>query len=239
MVGGTVSDVVEERRTIFPAAPWLWREDWAEGRVLPLEKPGSAAGSLTGYWIVAALALGASFLIPRTAPRGEPFWPIGAVFWGLALLLGFFGLVALYLAVKRSRAWRRFGEVWVTLETNPALLGGALRAALQSANGFPDDARANLRLVCLLCAGTRAFVTGSTTNLWEETKAAVPGNGAIPIEFHLPADRPESDPDIPRDRAQWCRWILEVSVESRSGTFVNRFTLPVFSRETVARAAGA
>jgi hypothetical protein len=237
-VEGTVSDVVKERQTSHPAEPWLWRDDWAEGRALPFEKPGSATGSLTGYWIVAALALGGSFLIPRAAPAGEPFWPVGSVLWGLALLLGVFGFVAFYLAVKRTRAWRRFGDVWIALETNPAVLGGVLRAALQSANGFPDDARASLHLVCLLCARTRLYAAGRsyTTNLWEETTGAASGNGVIPFEFHLPADCPESDPDVPTDRAQWCQWSLGVSVKSRSGTFVNRFTLPVFSRKTLGTA---
>jgi hypothetical protein len=154
--------------------------------------------------------------------------------WGLALLLGTFGVVALYLAVKRTRSARRFGEVWLALEENPSILGGKMCAAVHAANGFPEDARASLYLVCSLRSGTKAFVSGYSMNLWQESRESSAAEGAIPVEFDLPEDLPESDPDI-ASRAKWCTWDLVVTVASTSATYHGQFAVPVFKRDTVAR----
>jgi hypothetical protein len=154
----TVIDVNEDRRHAHPNEPWLWRSDWAEGRVLPFEQPGTITGSIAGFWAVAAVVLGTFWLIPRVDPPDEPFWPVGAVVWGLALLNGLFGFVALFLAVNRTRARSRCGDVWLALDSNPAILGDRLTASVRSSTPFSDGAQASLYLVCSLRAGTRAFV---------------------------------------------------------------------------------
>lgn len=212
----------------FPNEPWLWNPEWTQGRILPFEKPGTITGSITGYWIVAILALGTFHLIPQ-ATRGEPLWPVGAVFWGLGLLLGLFGFIALYMAVKRTRAWRRYGKVWLDLETNPAILGGKLVATIRAATVFPADALASLRLVCLHSSHTKSFVSGYTQNLWEASKDTSVSNGEVRVEFDLPADLPESDPDIPEGRT-WVTWDLLVMVKSADATFSGKFEVPVFKK---------
>jgi hypothetical protein len=223
-----VSKVTAERQKNYPNEPWLWNPEWAQGRILPFEKPGTIAGSITGYWIVAILVLGTFHLIPRAA-RGEPFWPVGAVFWGLGLLLGLFGFIALYMAVKRTRSWRRYGKVWLDLETNPAILGGKLIAALRAATVFPADALPSLRLVCVHCSHTKSFVSGYTENLWEASKESSVSNGEVRVSFDLPEDLPESDPDIANVRT-WYTWHLLVTVKSDAATFSGQFEVPVFKR---------
>jgi hypothetical protein len=224
----SVSKAIDERQKIYPNEPWLWNPEWAMGRILPFEKPGTITGSITGYWVLAILVLGTFHLIPRAA-RGIPFWPMGAVFWGLGLLLGFFGFIALYLAVKRTRAWRRYGQVWLDLETNPAILGGKLKANIRAATTFPSDAQVSLRLVCVQRSHTKSFVSGYTQNLWEANKESLVSNGGVPVEFDLPADLPESDPDIPSGRT-WFTWNLLVTVKSAAATFAGQFEVPVFKK---------
>jgi hypothetical protein len=223
-----VSKITDERQKTSPNEPWLWNPEWAQGRILPFEKPGTITGSITGYWIVAILVLGTFHFIPRAA-RGEPFWPVGAVFWGLGLLLGLFGFIALYMAVKRTRAWRRYGKVWLDLETNPAILGGKLVATIRAATVFPMDALASLRLVCVHRSHTKSFVSGYTQNLWEASKESSVSNGEVRVEFDLPADLPESDPDIPKGRT-WVTWDLLATVKSAAATFSGQFEVPVFKK---------
>ena len=225
---GSFGKTIDERRKVYPNEPWLWNPEWAAGRILPFEKPGTISGSITGYWAVAVLVLGTFHFIPRAA-RGIPFWPMGAVFWGLGLLLGFFGLVALYLAVKRTRAWRRYGQVRLDLETNPAVLGGKLSATVRAATAFPSDAQASLRLVCVHRNHTKSFVSGYSENVWQESKESLVSNGEVPVEFDLPKDMPESDPDIPKGRT-WFTWDLLVTVKSAAATFSGQFQLLVFKQ---------
>jgi hypothetical protein len=223
-----VSKVIDERQKNFPNEPWLWNPEWAQGRILPFEKPGTITGSITGYWIVAILTLGTFHLIPRAA-KGEPFWPVGAVFWGLGLLLGLFGFIALYMAVKRTRAWRRYGKVWLDLKTNPAILGGKLVATIRAATVFPVDAQVSLFLVCVHSSHTRSFVSGYTENRWHASKESSVSSGEVRVEFDLPEDLPESDPVIPNVRT-WYTWLLEVTVKSAAATFSGQFEVPVFKK---------
>jgi hypothetical protein len=224
----SVSKAINERQKIYPNEPWLWNPEWVTGRILPFEKPGTITGSIAGYWVLAILVLGTFHLIPRAA-SGIPFWPMGAVFWGLGLLLGLFGFIALYLAIKRTRAWRYYGQVCLELRTNPAILGGKLRAGIRAATAFPADTRASLRLVCVQRSHTRSFVSGYTQNLWEASKESSINNGEVPVEFDLPADMPESDPEIPSGQ-NWFTWDLLVTVKSAAATFSGQFQLPVFKR---------
>jgi hypothetical protein len=223
-----VSNVIGERQKNYPNEPWLWNPEWTQGRILPFEKPGTITGSIVGYWIVAILVLGTFHLIPRAA-GGEPFWPVGAVFWGLGLLLGLFGFIALYLAVKRTLAWRRYGQVWLDLETNPAILGGKLTASIRAATIFPADALASLRLVCVHRSHTKSFVSGYSQNLWDASKESSVINGEVQVEFDLPADLPESDPDISKGQT-WFTWDLIVTVKSAAATFSGQFEVPVFKK---------
>jgi len=133
------------------------------------------------------------------------------------------------VAVKRTRAWRRYGKVWLDLETNPAILGGKLVATIRAATVFPVDALASLRLVCVHRSHTKSFVSGYTQNLWEASKDSSVSNGDVRVEFELPADLPESDPDIPKGRT-WVTWDLLVTVKSAAATFSGQFEVPVFKK---------
>ena len=71
-------------------------------------------------------------------------------------------------------------------------------------------------------------------NAWEQAKETTVRGGVVPVEFDLPADMPESDPDIP-DRSQRCTWDLLVTVTTAAATFAGHFQVPVFKRESLAK----
>ncbi len=225
-----MSSANDERKKSYPNEPWLWNSEWAEGRIHPFEKPGTISGSIIGYWVLAILVLGTFHFIPRAA-KGMPFWPEGAVFWGLGLLMGLFGLIALYLAVKRTKAWKRYGQVWLALETNPGILGGKFKASIRASTPFPSDAHAHLRLVCVHHSHTKSFVSGYTENVWEASNESKVNTGIVPVEFDLPVDLPVSDPEIPSGR-NWFTWNLMVTVKSAVATFSGQFKVPVFKKNS-------
>jgi hypothetical protein len=72
-------------------------------------------------------------------------------------------------------------------------------------------------------------VSGYTQNLWEASKESLVSNGGVPVAFDLPADLPESDPDIPGGRT-WFTWNLLVTVKSAAAAFSGQFEVPVFKK---------
>ena len=152
-----MSNANDERKKSYPNEPWRWNPEWAEGRIHPFEKPGTISGSIIGYWVLAILVLGTFHLIPRAA-KGMPFWPEGAVFWGLGLLMGLFGFIALYLAVKRTKVWKRYGQSGFPLKQILVFSVANLRQTFVR-QPHSSDAHAHLRLVCVHHSHTNSFVS--------------------------------------------------------------------------------
>ena len=130
--------------------------------------------------------------------------------------------------MKRTRAWRRYSQVWLYLERNPAILGGKLRATVRAATVFPSTN--GLPPPCMRPPEPHQIVC---VWLLGEPLAGKQGilvsNGEVQVEFDLPADLPESDPDIPNGRT-WFTWDLLVSVKSTAATFSGQFSVPVFKK---------
>jgi len=225
-----VADVIEARKAQYPDEPWLWRPDWADGIAVPRATEGVA--TIVGYGIVAIAALVAAPWLATALPAEEPLWPARGVLWGLAILLASAGGAAAFLAVRRTRAHRAFGRVWMQLDTVPAFAGGILRGAIHADRPFDEGTPATLRLVCVLHARTKAYVDGYSTNVWEHATSAIVSGGVIPVEFAIPADHPESDPDIP-DRQQRCSWDFQVRIAESGATYAGVFQVPVFAKDRV------
>ena len=212
---------MDEGRTAHPEEPWLWVADWAARRVQPVEKPRS----IIGFWVIAALVFGIIPLFPRSI-QGEPFWPLGVFLWGLSLMDGFAGVAALILAVRKTLAWRRYGRVWLELETMPGILGGRFIAVLRTMEGFPSNARGFLLLTCTARGSTQTQRSYFRT-LWQGSAEISAENGAIPVAFNPPSDMPESVPDI-RDAEPWITWDLQVTVKSHGAPLTAQFRVPIF-----------
>lgn len=225
-----MADVIESRKAQFPDQPWLWRPDWADGIVVPQKTEGVA--TIVAYGILAGVALVAARYVAGALPPEEPLWPARGVLWGLAVLLAGAGCAAAFLAVRRTLAHRVFGRVWLQLDDVPALAGDVLRGTIRADRAFGDGACASLRLVCVLRARTKAYVDGYSTNVWEDATSAIVSGGVIPVEFAIPGNHPESDPDIP-DRQQRCTWDLQVRVDGNAATYAGLFQVPVFTKDRV------
>jgi len=74
--------------------------EWAMGRILPFGETGNYHRIHYRILGIGHLGIGDFSPHPRAA-RGVPSGPWGRIL-GLGLLLGFFGFIALYLAVKRT-----------------------------------------------------------------------------------------------------------------------------------------
>jgi hypothetical protein len=112
-------------RDAHPDSPWLWREDWASGRIRSSQ--GAAAAV---YGALAAGFAGSSVPLVLKAPELVHKDGIGVV-----LMPGLFPLVAILIGSQAALAtvrWLRFRGTWLELQTLPGVVGGSLRATLHT-----------------------------------------------------------------------------------------------------------
>jgi hypothetical protein len=218
----------ETLQALHPKEPWLWRRDWASGRI-----EDTTQDTLLAAWIFATLwnlvSLPSGYLGVRAALyEGKP-----AAF--MALLFPLAGMWLLVRAIKATLRYRRYGISRLELSTIPGVIGrdltGSVRATLdlQPAEGF------QLTLTCVRRVTTRSGKSSSTseTTLWQEERRVrgeqnrdYAGMGTnIPVSFALPPDAVASDPNTPNNRVLWR---LEVSATVPGVDYESIFEVPVF-----------
>jgi hypothetical protein len=217
------------RESANPASPWLWRQDWAAGRVESKNK-----SRVVGWWIAAVLA-NMLFLpvslggISKGISTQDPKYMIPAA-------LGLMGLLVLFGAIRATIGFKRFGKTYFEMASVPFLPGNRVAGTIHI--HLDTDVRhgVDLKLWC-----TRNMVTGSGKDrsvhkmpLWEESKNISPTSLAhgpldttIPVEFTIPSDALQTDHDNPNDQIQWS---LKVNADVPGMNYSDEFELPVFRK---------
>ena len=215
------------RESANPASPWLWRQDWAAGRVESKNKSRAI-----GWWIAAVLA-NMLFLpislesISTGLSTQDPKYIIPAAF-------GLLGLLVLFGAIRATIRFERFGKTYFEMPSLPFSPGSRVAGTIHI--HLDTDVRhgVDLKLWC-----TRSVVTGSGKErsthkmpLWEESKKISPNSLAhgpldtlIPVEFTIPSDAPQTNHDDPSDQIQWS---LMVNADVPGVNYSDEFELPVF-----------
>ena len=217
-------------RQQHPDAPWLWRDDWASGRI-----GGATKSRMLQAWGFAALCnlLSAPMLfagIPARMQR-DPAVAIALAFPAL-------GLGLLLWAVRETLEWRKFGASAFEMAAVPGSVGGTLAGRIQTRLARAPSTGATVRLTSY-----RRTVTGGGKNqtvtehiLWREeqvvapsTFEAGPAGLAIPVEVRIPPDARETDESNPRDSY---RWRLDVAAAIPGLDYTESFEVPVFRTST-------
>jgi hypothetical protein len=217
-----------------PAEPWMWREDWAQGR------SNSTTGSnLVTAWVFATfwnmIAWMTVVFIPLAQYQRKPVTLV-------ALLFPIVGIGLLIWAVRVTLARLEFGKTFLELGTLPAPLGREFRGTIHTR--FPQPVRDDLR-VKLSCVNR--YTTGSGDNrsttekiLWREEQtisaASVfpgPQGTMIPVSFRVPLDQRPSDSSNP---ASQIVWLIEADANVPGVDYKDVFEVPVFrTRDTPER----
>jgi hypothetical protein len=192
----------EERRRREPDQPWLWRDDWAEGRIV-----WRAIGARP-VWILALVfnaVLGAVALftpfdqVRQARPAAQ----------AALLLLPLAGLLLLAWAARRTLRGRDYGRFALAIETIPATPGGQLRGTVEAVCGEPPRDGFDVRLTCLRTKvtarpGGPGHRTTHQTPVWQTVYNAPagpsgerPGAVTIPVHFDIPEGLPETSREIP------------------------------------------
>jgi hypothetical protein len=222
---------IEALRQKNPAAPWLWRPDWAAGRV-----DDSSRATMWTAWAFAALwnliSIPSAVLGVRAALREDK--PAGYV----ALLFPLGGIGLLVRAVRATIRYRRFGISRFELTTRPGIVGHSLAGTVRTTITLrpAEGVQVALRCVRRVTSGTGDNRSTSESTLWEEeirvqgqvSRDASGMGTTIPVAFAIPADATACDD---RDSDNRVLWRLEVSASVPGVDYAASFEVPVFRTE--------
>lgn len=223
-----------ERRALaaerHPGEPWLWRPDWAQGRIEDTERRGQyLLWILTVLWNLVALPTG--FIAIRAAlQQGNRLALIG-------LLFPVIGAGLLVAAVRATWRERKFGVSVLELATTPGVVGHGLAGTVRVASTVLPPGGFLATLSCVNVRTTGAGKNRSTTETirWQDQQTVPaqrtsdrPGGGivtAIPLRFRIPGDAAPTDDANPDDRMVW-RVGLTAAVPGVD--YAATFEVPVF-----------
>jgi hypothetical protein len=218
----------EELKARNPEQPWLWRRDWASGRI-----EDSTRTNLLGAWVVAALwnlvAFPAGYLGLEAAFHEHK--PAGFI----VLLFPLAGLWLLARAVLASLRKQKYGISMLELSTKPGAIGRSLTGVVSAPVGLTPAKGFRVRLTSVRRVTSRTGKSSSTqeTVLWEDEHQA-PGQQSrdyqgmrttIPIAFQLPGDGEPCDTRNANDRVLWR---LQVEADVPGVDYEASFEVPVF-----------
>ena len=216
-----------------PDKPWLWREDWAAGRIRSSAKMLWLATGFAGLWNAISWPLLLLFATQEHIPDRRVF-----------LVVGLFPLVGVGLAAWAGYQWLqrlRWGVSELELAAVPGVLGGALGGVIHVPRSVTPIDGYSLRLACL-----RTVTEGSGDNrssredvVWEREKKIVRdlsggagGRTAIPVQFLIPYDLPDSSEE------NVC-WRLKASAETVGVDYSAEFEVPVYKTSASSRKQAA
>jgi hypothetical protein len=228
IVGARRTAAEETRQSAHPNEPWLWREDWAEGKVRSSTK--SEAWALWGFallWNVISAPL-AMFLPAEILDKQNYAALLGALF----PLVGVGLLVA---AVRLTIRQRKFGTCLFRMDSVPGVLGGDVSGAILARGEIAADAGTTLQLSCVNRIRTGSGKSRSTTEhiLWQHEEPGIrptPGptgeDSLLPVRFQVPYDAKPTDSTDP-DNA--ILWRLSAQAAVSGVDFKADFEIPVFA----------
>jgi hypothetical protein len=215
----------ERRKAEHPGQPWMWRAEWATGRI-----PANCRHSRFLAWGFAAFWNAISFPVAFLAIR-DAVLRDGDRFVLFVLLFPIVGIGLIFWAVKQTLHHRKFGVPDLKLLKTPGTIGGSLAGVIvNQARLRPLDGIV-VKLVCVHRITTRSGKNSSTTEhtLWETEKKlrndAIDSSAGIPVYFEIPDTCGESRFEDPNDCVIW-------RVEARSREvgidYFAQFDVPVF-----------
>lgn len=224
----------QRKQAEHPAEPWLWREDWAQGRITSKTRSG-----MIGAWVFAVLwnlvSMPMLFIVPQQAAKNPAAY--------LGLIFPVAGVFLLIRALRQSLAYREFGKTCFEMASVPGVIGRELKGVIQARFPHAPEQGVHLRLTCV-----NRVTTGSGDNqsrresiIWrgefDLSPAQLdpgPAGTAIPVNVRIPWDAQPTEKRSPRDEIVW---LLEALADVPGVDYHDVFEVPVFrTQQTPAQA---
>jgi hypothetical protein len=214
------------RQQANPDQPWLWRDDWAQGRAKSKTK-----SSMVSAWTFAVLwnlvSIPVLFAIPARQFQRDPKTL-------LALVFPLAGIALLVWALRETVRWMEFGKTCFEMNAVPCVVGREFRGNIQTRFPHLPERGIHLQLTCV-----NRVVTGSGNNrstqekiLWRDEKTVSaaelcpgPTGTTIPVSFRVPLEAQPTDTSNPQNSIVW---MLEADADVPGVNYRDFFELPVF-----------
>ncbi|MBP1692059.1 MAG: hypothetical protein H6Q32_1411 [Bacteroidetes bacterium] len=214
-------------RSAHPREPWLWRDDWAAGRIRSAGKV--KAWSFWGFAILwNTISTPLLFFLPEEILEKENY---GAL---VGLLFPLVGIGLVVVAARKSIQQWKYGDAQFHMERVPGCLGGDIVGNLLFPHGLTTAESVNVQLSCIQSVRRRTSKGTSTDEhvLWQTeqfTPRLTPGGQGSAqramVKFRVPFD---ASPTGDVDENTWISWRLEVTAAVPGVDFATDFEIPVF-----------
>ena len=215
---------IEQEKETYAAEPWKRVKEWRTNRI-----GENSRGGVWFFWIFAifwnsitAAVIGMSWEEMLRQAQDEP--GIYAI-----LIFPLVGIGLLIAAVRGTIRARTFPPSFLTLDTMPVPIGGALEGTLQVPYSLRDAGSIRIRLTCYRI--TRSGKNTHSTPVWQDEQD-LPGmqvttdgrHGLLPVRIVIPHDAPGSTIDYgPR-----ISWQMDLSADVPGVDYYASFAVPVF-----------
>jgi len=223
--GSRLNGREQRKQAEHPAEPWLWRDDWAQGRVV-----SKTRADMIGAWVFAVLWNLVSAPVLVFVPQEAARKPLAY----LAFLFPVAGVFLLVRAIRQTLAYREFGRTVFELASVPGVIGGELKGVIQTRFRQAPENGVRVRLTCVHRVTTGSGDNQSTRDsiVWRRETAlastqlyAGPSGTTIPVSFRIPWDAQPCEKRSSRDQTLW---LLEAQAEVPGVDYHDIFEVPVF-----------
>jgi hypothetical protein len=217
---GTRSAQARDRlRAANPDQPWLWREDWASGRIPA--SIGTRAMVLCGCAVLCfAASAPAVYAIPQELAKHNNLIL-------LALIFPLAGIALLGQAARAAARWRVVRGAAFEMDSVPGQIGGTLGGKITLPAELRPTGAFTLGLRCVNRVTSNSGENSSTWEhvLWNDEQTASSDGAAVPVAFYIAPDTPASDYTNSNNEIIWR---LSASAPAAAGKFDAQFEVPVF-----------
>jgi len=209
-----------------PTEPWLWREDWAQGRVNSKTRTNMITGwTFAIFWN--AISIPVAFLVlPQAAKQKGPIVYVGLIFPVVGVFL-------LIYAIRRTIAFFEFSNTYFEMSSVPGVVGRELKGQIQARFPHSPNHGIHLRLSCVRrVTSSGKSESSSETILWRDEADLSSGQlypgptgTTIPVAFRISLD---AQPTEKRDARDKFVWLLEALADVPGVDYHDIFEVPVF-----------
>jgi hypothetical protein len=217
----------ERLQVEHPTEPWLWRDDWAQGRANSTTRTNMIAGWVFAiFWNLVSMPV-AFLVLPQAAKQKGPIAYLGLIFPVVGVLL-------LMRAIRQTIAFAEFGNSYFEMSAVPGVVGRELKGQIQARFPHSPDHGIHLRLSCVNRFTTGSGDSQSTSEniVWRDEADLAsaqlcpgPTGTTIPVAFRIPVDAQPTEKRNARDEFVW---LLEALADVPGVNYHDIFEVPVF-----------
>ncbi len=214
-------------QALHPAEPWLWRDDWAAGRVKSNTKSKMVLGWIfAAFWNLIAWTVTVFALPDAVRQKGTSAY--------FMLIFPAIGILVLIYAIRETLKFFEFGKTCFEMARVPGVVGRDLKGSIHARFSHSPDHGIRLRLSCMHRYTTGSGNTATTHEniLWRDEAELSsgqiypgPAGTAIPVSFHIPRNAQPTEKINSRDEFLW---ELEAIANVPGVDYHDVFEVPIF-----------